>query len=333
MLSFASFSVPRGRLHCRPLQMAYAILPKDQVYSKRPLAPAARHEFHWWLKALTRSTPIHLPPVAHFLTTDASGTGWGAVIDGVRSSGGSWLPDQKHWHSNLKEMWAIIQAVQAHQPILRNSNVLIQSDNKSVVSYIRNEGGLRSKNLYLMAHMLFQILDRNNILVIPHHIPGQYNVEADMLSRQKLQAEWTLTHETYQEIFHRFGKPQIDLFASKNAHVLPRYVTRDCSDHAAEYHDAFSREWHYVKAWIFPPPHLVPRVLAHLNKAKGIYMMVVPRWHKVFWRPDLKRRAIGPPWTLRNLRNKLIDTRTQMPPAQVDQMCLEVWSVKGGTIY
>ncbi|XP_049888064.1 uncharacterized protein LOC126382290 [Pectinophora gossypiella] len=221
-LNFASFAIPRGRLHCRPLQMACARLPKDRPYAKCALDQAVLEEFHWWLKALSASTPIHCAPIAHFLTTDASGTGWGAVIDGIRLTSGIWNPDQKLWHSNLKEMWAIIFSIHTNIHRLRKSSVLVQSDNKSVVSYIRNEGGLRSKALFLMTRTLFQIVDENEIHLVPYYLPGQYNVEADTLSRQKAEAEWTLTPEACQVIFRRYGTPQIDLFASKRAHLLPR---------------------------------------------------------------------------------------------------------------
>ncbi|KOB71491.1 putative transposon Ty3-I Gag-Pol polyprotein [Operophtera brumata] len=57
---------------------------------------------------------------------------------------------------------------------------------------------------------------------------------------------------------------------------------------------------------------------------------MAPRWHRVYWRPDLKMRAVSAPYTIINLRNCLFDTRTLLPPPQVDQVHLEVWLVKGG---
>ncbi|CAG9138717.1 unnamed protein product [Plutella xylostella] len=253
----------------------------------------------------------------------------GAVLDDIRLSG-IWDQNQISWHSNVKEMWAIIQAIQELKHLLFNSTVLIQSDNKSVVSYIRNQGGLRSRALFQITNMLFHVMDEHNIEMIPQYIPGQLNTEADLLSRQKTQTEWYLTEEACREIFDRFGTPVIDLFASRTAHILTRYVSRDCRDLNAEFHNAFSRRWQFPLAWVFPPPHLVPRVLAHLNSAVGMYILIVPRWHKVYWRPDVKRRAVRAPFTITNLCHRLLDTRTCRPPPQVDQICLEAWLVKGG---
>ncbi|KOB65803.1 putative transposon Ty3-I Gag-Pol polyprotein, partial [Operophtera brumata] len=102
MLNFAAFVVPRGRLRCRPIQMAYNKLPKHDPFLKFRIDPQAATELSWWLETLTQSTPIHQRQVSHHITTDASGKGWGALVDNLPGSG-IWSPEQKLWHSNLKE--------------------------------------------------------------------------------------------------------------------------------------------------------------------------------------------------------------------------------------
>ncbi|CAG9137707.1 unnamed protein product [Plutella xylostella] len=99
-----------------------------------------------------------------------------------------------------------------------------RADNKSVVSYIRNQGGLRSRALFQITNMLFHVMDEHNIEMITQYIPGQLNTEADLLSRQKTQTEWYLTEEACREIFDRFGTPVIDLFASRTAHILTSFT-------------------------------------------------------------------------------------------------------------
>jgi len=131
-------------------------------------------------------------------------------------------------------------------------------------------------------------------------------------------------------IFRIWGTPVIDLMATRLSAVVPKYVTLLATDHQAEFIDAFSRPWHFPLAWIFPPPALVPRVLQSLNSATGTYILVVPRWEKVFWRPDLKARATAPPLPINCAAPRLIDLSTNLPPVNVKSLHLEAWRVRGG---
>ncbi|KOB73347.1 putative transposon Ty3-I Gag-Pol polyprotein, partial [Operophtera brumata] len=79
--------------------------------------------------------------------------------------------------------------------------------------------------------------------------------------------------------------------------------SKSCSSHnLGQIHSR--TEWTWDLAWIFPPPCLIPRILSHLNRARGTYLIVCPRWNKVYWRPDLKSRAIAPPFHNTESRTK-----------------------------
>lgn len=82
-------------------------------------------------------------------------------------------------------------------------------------------------------------------------------------------------------------------------------MSRDIRNRQTLLRDAFSVPWNYQLAWLFPPRFLVPRVLAHLNQSTGIFLVVVPRWEMVFWRADLKARALAAPLTLKNLQKRI----------------------------
>ncbi|KAI8421228.1 LOW QUALITY PROTEIN: hypothetical protein MSG28_008290, partial [Choristoneura fumiferana] len=116
---------------------------------------------------------------------------------------------------------------------------------------------------------------------MPQYIPGICNDIADSLSRQKSFADWHLSERVTNLIFLKWGTPEIDLFATRQSRVVPAYVSRDVKDKEAQFTDAFSRVWQFNLAWIFPPPSLIPRVLAHLNQARGTYIIIVPRWEKL----------------------------------------------------
>lgn len=328
-INFASFPVPRGRLNHRALlkhcqNLLY--LPSNRRYS---VPREALIELTWWLNNVTNSSLIHYPPVSHYLVTDASMLAWGALIDNVKLWG-QWPHGEANLHSNQREMLAVLHALEDRCRYLAHSSLMIQSDNKTVVSYLRNEGGTRSTALMNLCYRIFHLLDHHNIHLECHYLPGRYNCEADRLSRLSPTPEWHLLPIVTAKLFSKWGTPVVDLFASATAHVVPKYVSLDVTDPQAQFHDAFSQTWHFQLAWVFPPPFLIPRVLSHLNTATGMYLFVVPRWLKVFWRPDLRNRALAPPFTIFALDRVLIDTITGQPPPQVQDMTLEVWKCGGG---
>ncbi|XP_073962934.1 uncharacterized protein [Choristoneura fumiferana] len=274
-------------------------------------------------------SPNVKPPSSFLRTTDASGKGWGAQLNDMRLAG-QWSPQELGEHSNGLELMAVRKVLNSQAPAMSQSSLMIMSDNRTVVSYLRNEGGTKSQRMMDTTYDILSILDLFRIHMTVQFIPGRYNVEADRLSRFRSQSEWHLLPSATGTIFQLWGTPEIDLFASQKAHVVPAYVTLDPIDPNAVFVNAFSQKWVYQLAWIFPPPCLIPRVLIHLNKATGTFLMVVPNWEKVFWRSDLRNRALAPPVEIGNLQTRLVDVQTQRPPSDVKRMVLEVWLIRGG---
>ncbi|XP_037297051.1 uncharacterized protein LOC119190097 [Manduca sexta] len=328
-LNFATFVTPRGRLHCRSMQRQSNLLRntphKQSLYSEE-----VRLELQWWLENVAQKSPIHQEcRQSNYIITDASDVKWGAIVNDKKLQG-RWNTRQRYWHCNQKEIYAVIAAISEEAVTLANSTVILQCDNRTVVSYIRNEGGTKSHQLQVLTKDLLSLVDKLNIVLIPHHIPGVYNTEADHLSRNRSNSEWHLLDGATSKIFKRWGTPSIDLFASEIAHVVSNYVTLDLLDSNAYYHNAFSRCWNYDLAWVFPPPGLIPRVLQHLNTAMGHFILITPKWKRPFWRTDVKRRALTRPIKIRDLQTSLIDTATGRSPTHINNLRLEAWYILGG---
>ncbi|XP_063360688.1 uncharacterized protein LOC134649790 [Cydia amplana] len=330
-INFASFVVPRGRLNHRELIQFSLSLPANN-FSRRYWVPKqSLKELKWWLRHHNWPSALHKPPIEHFLATDASGLAWGARLDKWQLSG-RWSPQETLLHSNQKEMLAVLHVLRERGPYLKDSSVMLQCDNKTTIAYLRKEGGTKSSSLMGITRKVFKLLDQYHIHLTAHHIPGRFNGEADHISRLRTDPEWHLLPEVTQVIFQKWGVPLVDLMASKSAHVVPQYVSLDMLDQKALFHDAFSRNWDFPLAWVFPPPFLIPKVLSHLNSAKGTYLIVAPKWEKVFWKPDIRNRSLSPPFTIHRLHRVLVDTLTGLPPKKVHEMTLQVWRCGGGLV-
>ena len=328
-LSFAAFVVPLGRLHFRWIQQGSFRLPCHDPDVVRPIPPLALRDIRWWSTALYLASPLFPRENQAFITTDASDSGWGFEVNSVCSRG-VWDPHQLAWHINRKEMFAVSMAIKSNLPFLSNKTVLVQSDNSTVVAYLKYQGGTKSKRLLRDTILLFQLAAAHNIHLNAQFIPSRYNTVADCLSRNRRLPDWHLSPQVTSHIFSAWGTPVIDLMATHASAVVPRYVSLLATDRNAEFTDAFSRPWHFPLAWIFPPPALVPRVLQHLNSATGTYILITPRWERVFWRPDLKARATARPLRIDCVAPRLIDLATNRPPENSASLRLEAWRVRGG---
>lgn len=328
-INFASFVIPLGRLHSRRIQIAANKLPMKQKHKRFPLPIDVSEELEWWLQNLTRSSPIHHREVTAYITTDAAGSGWGAMC-GSEKLKGRWNRRQQNWHSNQKELWSVLEVIKRKGPQLQGQTVMIQSDNKSVVAYITKQGGTKSLRLLRVTHRILELANQHQINIVARYLPGRYNATADCLSRSKELTEWTLSQKALRMIFKKLGTPEVDLFASARSAICHSYVSEDSRDPKCLFVNAFSRQWNFRLGWLFPPPALIPRVLRHLPSCSGRYLLVAPKWERTFWKAELRQRTVGPPFTIPNLPKNLIDLRTGKPPPAIKEMCLQVWKVQAG---
>ena len=221
-------------------------------------------------------------------------------------------------------MFAVRQAVAEVLDTLPGSSVMVKSDNRTVVSFINNQGGTKSLSLLTDTGLLLELAQTHSFSISARYLPGKYNGLADILSRQSSLPDWHLSSNVTQALFQRWGLPGIGLFASRQSAVVRRYAAVDMRDLHADFSDAFSRPWNVGLAWVFPPSALMPRVLQHLNlhRQREVHCDRAALGQGV-WRPDLKRRAIAPPAPLRDLEVILLGLATGCPPQRAVDFRLE----------
>ena len=173
-----------------------------------------------WLdpRFLTSGIPIRPFQVNLMIFTDASSQGWGAHMGDSKISG-TWTLTDRKLHINCLEFKAVTLALQHWTPLLQGRQVMVATDNSTMVSYINKQGGTRSPTLLLLAVDLFLWLESQGIIVRARNIPGCLNVIADHLSHpnQPIQTEWSLR---VSRIFRVWGTPEVDMFPTlSNSHL------------------------------------------------------------------------------------------------------------------
>ncbi len=134
--------IPFGLLYMRPLQWwlrTKGFSPKGNPFCMIKVMRRCLRALIMWKKPwlLSQGPMLGASCRRKMLTTDASLTGWGAILEG-HSSQGLWKDHHLSWRINRLEMLAVFLALKSFLADLRGHHVLVHSDNTSVVSYINH---------------------------------------------------------------------------------------------------------------------------------------------------------------------------------------------------
>ena len=146
-LNWASGLIPLGRLYLRPLQRHFHSLGlTDRFKPPRRSDPLVLANLlrHWQdLRFLTSGIPIRTFQADFTIFTDASTQGWGAHMGDSQISG-TWIRTDRKLQINCLELKAVVSALKHWAPVLQGHQVMIATDNSTVVSYINKQGGTHS---------------------------------------------------------------------------------------------------------------------------------------------------------------------------------------------
>lgn len=328
--------LPDGRLFLRPLQMYLMSLWKPvsgaleaQIPLRQEIAPHLRR----WLNRqwLEEGVPLQVPNPTTSLCTDASHAGWGAhLLPSFEEVSGTWPQSSSTWHINLLEMQAVWEALQFWEIKCAQQQILVLSDNTTVVAYIQKSGGTKSPQLCMLAYNLLMWCREKGIRLRARHIPGRLNVLADALSRkgQMLHTEWSLHPEIFKWICSLWESPQIDLFATRWNAKLPVFVS-PVPDPTAWAVDALSIQWDGLVAYAFPPTILVPKLIPKIKGRQTLVILVAPfAWNRV-WTTELLSIATHPPIPLPLRQTLLKQPKQKLFHPCPERLSLHVWRLSG----
>ena len=257
--------------------------------------------------ATPHGIPMKIDPASHTIFTDASLSGWGAHVEpeGLLFHG-LWTEDQSRLHINVLEMKAILLSLTRAIHKVKNSTVLVSTDNTTVVAYIRHQGGTHSTVLTEEVWNILNLCLTHNIQLLVKHIPGRFNTLADRMSRidKPISTEWSLNQEIANKIFQIMDFPSIDLFATRLNHRLPLYVS-PIPDPKALSIDAISMDWNRIHAYVFPPFHLIQTVINKIRISQCKKVLIAPLWPDRPWFPELLGLLVSPPVSLPVMPNLL----------------------------
>src|SRR4029434_2933028 len=147
--------------------------------------------------------------------------------------------------------------------------VLVGMNNTATLAYINRQGGVRSLSLHHWATRLLLWAARHVLSLRAVHIPGHLNYGADLLSRGAPRAaDWCLHPRVIGQIWVRFFKAQVDLFANRQNTCCPLWVSLR-GDEPPLAIDALGPQWPALPLLIFLRSRSSSRCCAGLRTRAG----------------------------------------------------------------
>ena len=284
-------AIPAARHWLRSIHDCVATGGAD--WSRRVrLSSAARSDLGFFVRLLPQhsSRPIIRSPHTAIIHSDASKTGWGAVLNFRLPARGFWTPSQRRHHITLLEAQAVRLALQAFVDRIRGRRILLHEDNQAVVAMLTSWTS-RSPALLQELRKTWRFLDLHDITLDARWIPTADNSLADALSRFRDQLGWRLHPSLSAHLLHRWGPCTRDRFADAQHHLLPVYDSL-CVDPAAAGVDAFAQEdWKAFTNYCNPPFSELSRLAQLLRDTGAAAVVVAPFWPAQPWFQALSELA------------------------------------------
>ncbi|XP_038146283.1 uncharacterized protein LOC119786801 [Cyprinodon tularosa] len=333
LMASAILVIGLGHLHMRNFQRWVASLRMDPVHhGARRITVTADciTALRCWraLSFLTQGVPMGTVSSRKVVTTDASLSGWGGIHEGM-SVRGRWSQALQRLHINFLELSAVFLSLRHFLPFLSGHHVLVRTDNTTTVAYINRQGGLRSRMLHNLARDLILWSSAHFLSLRATHVPGDLNTGADLLSRgAPVYGEWTLHPQVVEQIWARYGRAQIDLFASRENARCELFFSLSTLN-APLGVDVLAHAWPHELLYAFPPLALIPPTLARVRAFNHRLILIAPHWPAQHWLAEIFQLLCAQPWELPLRRDLLSQGAGTVFHPHPERLQLWAWPVSG----
>ena len=115
-------------------------------------------------------------------------------------------------------------------------------------------------------------------------LPGVENQIADAESRHSEdRCDWMLHPQVFKQINSLMGPLDVDLFASRLMHQLPKFFSWKPDPEG----DAFTQNWSQIHGYANPPWYLILTALNKIRREEARIVLVAPVWKTQPWYPLL----------------------------------------------
>ena len=314
------------------LRNAYRLLATRKDWDSKTLVsdPATRKDLLWWIHSLENWNGIVLKsrPNALQISTDASGSGWGAHLHNLNLDAcGQWDWSMKERCSNYREIMAVYLGLKSFAPHIQGCAVTVLSDNVTATAYLNHMGGPR-RSMSQVAKAVWALAHQLDISLTVRYLAGKDNVVADRLSRRSDPYEWQLHPHLFRHIDRVFGPHTVDRFASLQSAQLQRYNSA-LYDPAAEAVDALSQDWTGEMNFVNPPFRLLPKVLRLISNQQVCATVIAPYWPSQTWFRTLLQMSQAPPLRIPNTRRSIRRLSGPPEPLKNHRWKIYAWKLCG----
>ena len=162
----------------------------------------------------------------------------------------------------------------------------------TALSYFVKMGGTCSQELLQVTKEISDYLLANRIAVTTEYLPSSLNGNLEITKSQTI-GIWISKY--FFQILKVKRISQIDLFASRMNHQLPKYMPwyPDWDSCAVDF---LQHSWRNLYGYVFPPFGLIGRVLVKVRKDQSLLLIITPPWQTHPWYTAVVAMSVHIPW-------------------------------------